>query len=245
MSYFKGWANRANQNHDELSGAGLGSAWECWVTASPFTSHWQWCGGCGQDSGWGRVSDCVAVWPSPSILFPCRIPVIVIRWLRLPSVSGIALTPNVSGIAETSGVCLKKKKSQNWQPSSVCVSSVVCRCRWAISGLWRNQSDVQESSLPSSLEPSHFLCWFFSTCSALKEKKISEERCRQWSYFLLQVAVLFSRIIYGDFYGSAKGVREIESWTVRELWEEWFKVLGYPLSWEKWRYLRQTLHFIW
>lgn len=126
MSYFKGWANRANQNHDELSGAGLGSAWECWVTASPFTSHWQWCGGCGQDSGWGRVSDCVAVWPSPSILFPCRIPVIVIRWLRLPSVSGIALTPNVSGIAETSGVCLKKKKKARIGSHPLFVSLLLC-----------------------------------------------------------------------------------------------------------------------
>lgn len=60
-----------------------------WSKASPFTSHWQWCGGCGEGGlwGWGRIYNCMAVWPSLNILFPCRIPVIVIRWLSLQNVS--------------------------------------------------------------------------------------------------------------------------------------------------------------
>lgn len=95
----------ANQNHAELSGLGcaspLGSAWECQVAASPFTSYLHWCGGCAEDSG-AEVGfiNCMAVWISLSILFPCRIPVIVIRWLSLP---------NVSCIAVTFGVCFFKK----------------------------------------------------------------------------------------------------------------------------------------
>ena len=107
VSFCKGWENGATLNGGVLSGA----AWErvsLGTLSSSLPIHlplagtqrvWRrlW--------GWERVCNCMAVWPALSILFPSRIPVIVIRWLSLP---------NVSVIAVTSGVCLRgKETSQN------------------------------------------------------------------------------------------------------------------------------------
>lgn len=125
--------------------------------------------------GWDMVYNCMAAWPSPSILIPSRIPVIVIRWLSLP---------NVSGIAVTFGVCFKKTARISSHHLFVCSAM----CTWMqirMSGVERIQSDMQ-SSFSLLFRAFPFPLSIFSTSTILKEKN-------KWGK--MQAVVLFSAIV--------------------------------------------------